>query len=352
MSPAISSRKWRGAAQAAAALVLVAAPVIAGGGVASAAPTGVAHVVTDQAAVDQRHDITVYSPSMQRDIPLQVLVPKAEVKGAGKAPVLYLLNGAGGGEDSATWTKQSDAAAFFADKDVYVVTPMEGAFSYYTDWQQPDPGLAENLGNNGINMWETFLTKELPPVIDAYYDTSGKNALAAISMTGSSVLDLAIQAPDLYSSIGAYSGCAMTSDPLGSSFVNLVTALGGADSTNMWGPVGGPEWVEHDPYVNAHKLPRIPMFISSGSGLPGEHDNLSNPALNNNLGTLANQIIVGGGIEAVTGGCTQMLRQRTDSLGMSNIHYDLPATGSHSWNYWQDDLHQSWPMLAASLEIS
>ncbi len=305
----------------------------------------------------QREDIKVYSPSMQREIPLEVLVPTAAVKGDDKTPVLYLLNGAGGGEDTASWTAQTNASEFFFDKNVYVVTPMEGAFSYYTDWLEPDEKLGENLGNNGVNMWTTFITEELPPAIDAHYDTSGENAIAGISMAGSAILDLAIQAEErdagkgrpLYNSIGAYSGCAMTSDPIGSTFVGIVTGAGGADTTKMWGPTGGPEWVKHDVYANAEKLPRVPMFISTGSGLPGEHDNLENWRVNDNVATLANQIIVGGGIEAVTSACTHMLQLKTDSLGMDNIRYDFPVGGSHSWGYWQDDLAQSWPMLSAPL---
>ncbi len=350
MSVSRSSRARRllvGAA--AAALMAGAAPVALGGAVANAAEP--AHVDTAKSykVGPQQYKLEVYSPSMQRNITLKVLAPADT---SVPSPVFYLLNGAGGGEDSANWTDQSDVDSFFQDKQTYVVIPQEGAFSYYTDWQRPDPALAKNLGNNGINMWQTFLTKELPPVMNSYLDNaSGKSGLAGISMSGSSVLDLAIHAPDLYSAIGAYSGCAMTSDPVGSSFVNLVTAAGGANSANMWGPVGGPGWVEHDPYVNAAKIPRVPIFISSGSGLPGVHDQLNDPRIGGNVGALAGQVVTGGAIEAATSACTHMLQLRTDALGMDNIHYDFPVGGTHSWGYWEDDLHQSWPMLAAGMGV-
>ena len=58
---------------------------------------------------------------------------------------------------------------FLADKNVNVVTPLEGKWSYYTDWVNPDPVL-------GNNKWRTFLTEELPPMIDAGLGTTGKNA--------------------------------------------------------------------------------------------------------------------------------------------------------------------------------
>ncbi len=334
---------------AAAALIAGVLPMAVGTGVASAADGAYVDAARSHQVGPQEYEIEVYSPSMQRDIKLKVLSPADQSR---PSPVFYLLNGAGGGEDSANWTDQSDVDAFFKDKQTYVVIPQEGAFSYYTDWNQPDPALAKNLGNNGINKWQTFLTQELPPVMNSFLpNATGKAALAGISMSGSSVLDLAIQAPELYSAIGAYSGCAMTSDPVGSAFVNLVTAAGGANSANMWGPVGGPQWVAHDPYVNAAKLPRIPMYISSGSGLPGVHDQLNDPRIKGNMGTLAGQMITGGAIEAATSACTHMLQLRTDQLGMTNIHYNFPVGGTHSWGYWQDDLHNSWPMIAQAMGV-
>ncbi|SDD42751.1 Putative esterase [Rhodococcus tukisamuensis] len=88
----------------------------------------------------------------------------------------------------------------------------------------------------GNNKWTTFLTQELPPVIDAGLKTNGVNSLAGISMAGTSVLNLAVAAPDLYKSVGAYSGCAETSTPAGRAYMDMVVdSRGGGDVTNMWG---------------------------------------------------------------------------------------------------------------------
>lgn len=308
------------------------------------------HQQPPQAGTDSRlSTVDVYSPSMQRSIPLQVLRP-ADTETP--APTLYLLNGAGGGEDGASWDVQTDIADFFADKHVNVVIPMEGAFSYYTDWRSADPGLAENSGNNGVNRWATFLTRELPPVIDARFGTTGANALAGLSMAGTSVLDLAIQAPTLYRAVASYSGCAMTSETPGRQFVTMVVGAGTGDPDNMWGPPGDPEWAAHDPYLNAASLPRIPIYVSNGSGLPGAHDSLANPRLNGNAITLGSQLVLGGVIEAATNLCTHRLAERTRELGMTNVVFDFRPTGTHSWGYWQDDLHRSWPMLADAMGVA
>lgn len=69
-------------------------------------------------------------------------------------------------------------------------------------------------------------------------NSNGKQAISAISMSGTSVLNLAIEHPGFYSSVAAFSGCAQTSDPLGQAFVRTTTEwIGGIeDITNMRGP--------------------------------------------------------------------------------------------------------------------
>ncbi|KXX56517.1 alpha/beta hydrolase [Rhodococcus sp. LB1] len=310
-------------------VALSALPLTAGPPEASAGPEPEPETVT----------VHVYSPSMDRVVPVAVQTPADT---SVPRPTLYLLNGAGGGEDEATWQHQADVESFFADKNVNVVTPLAGAFSYYTDWQRDDPEL-------GRNKWTTFLTQELPPIIDAEFGTSGVNAIAGISMAGTSVLSLAIAAPSLYRGIGAYSGCAETSTDAGQFYVRtVVESRGGADSENMWGPLGGPGWVANDPLVNAEKLRGTAMFISSSTGLPGEHDTLTARSVDGDPSVLANQVIVGGIIEAAVDSCTHRLASRFDELGI-DATFDFRPSGTHSWGYWEDDLHESWPMLATAM---
>ncbi|WP_245154109.1 esterase family protein [Rhodococcus sp. 1R11] len=73
----------------------------------------------------------VHSAAMDRTIPLKILRSPDRVT---PSPTVYLLNGAGGGVDGMDWYTQTDVVSFFADKNVNVVTPVGGAYSYYTDW--------------------------------------------------------------------------------------------------------------------------------------------------------------------------------------------------------------------------
>ncbi|MFE2961802.1 alpha/beta hydrolase [Nocardia tengchongensis] len=289
---------------------------------------------------DRNLTLQVYSAAMGKNIEVDV---QRAADTSQPNPVLYLLNGAGGGTDSATWQKRTDVLNFLADKNVDVVQPVGGAFSYYTDWREPDPTL-------GVNKWKTFLTEELPPLIDRALNANGRNAIAGLSMAGTSVLQLPIAAPGLYQSVAAYSGCAQISDPLGYNFVNTVVSVGGGDSKNMYGPQGDPEWAANDPYVHADQLRGLNLFISSGSGLPGPWDTLDGPRTLPGAGGLINQMVLGGGLEAATDYCTRNLKTKLDGLGIPAT-YDFTPTGTHSWGYWEDALKKSWPVLAAGLGL-
>jgi len=289
----------------------------------------------------QRWDVFVYSPSMDEVVKLQVLRPPDT---SVRQPTLYLLNGAGAGEDGANWIRQTDVEEFFADKNVNVVIPTGGENAWWTDWESPDPVL-------GVNKWQTFLTRELPPIIDAALGTTGVNAAAGMSRTGTAALQLAIAAPGVYRAVASYSGCANSSGPLGQAFVRLsMNEYGGGNAINMWGPPGDPAWAANDPYVNAAGLRGVALYISNGSGIPGRYDNLNARGVDGQFDKLIGQVFTGGGIEAVTNYCTHQLADRLNALGIPAT-YNFRSTGTHSWNYWRDDLHDSWPVLAGALGI-
>ena len=314
---------------------------------------------------DGRLIVSVWSEKMQVEVPNIVQKPR---DGNYSAPVLYLVNGAGGGEDSATWQAQSNVKDFMSDKDAWTVTPIGGAFSYYTDWQRHDPNVQTRFARDTDRpmAFETYLAKELPDRFEAAYGgntgAERKRGLAAISMTATSVLTIAQKHPGRFQAIGSYSGCAETSTPIGHEFINIVTGMrGGADLNNMWGPFPGEpkagtnSWFDNDPVWGAFRFQEqmqngtLPaMFISTGNGLPGPHENLANERLNNSVPALANQAIVGGVIEAATQYCTANLARRFGELGIP-AHFDFAPNGTHSWGYWEDDLAQSWPMMADAM---
>ncbi|MVU78239.1 esterase family protein [Nocardia sp. ET3-3] len=303
------------------------------------APDG--STIVDGHAIDARHlELTVHSAAMNADFPVDVQRPADT---SAPRPVLYLLSGGSGGKGAASWDHRTDAFGFLADKQVNVVQPIGGAASYYADWRDPDPRL-------GVMKWTTYLTEELPPLLDAALDANGVNGLVGVSMSGTSVLQLPIAKPGLYRSVAAYSGCARIADPIGQAFVHLTVAFGGGNADNMYGPPGDPMWAANDPYLHADALRGLDLYLSSGNGLPGPHDKVSDRHFAGATDNLANQILVGGILEAATDQCTREMGERLSVLGIPAT-IELHPYGTHSWGYWDDELPASWPVLAHGLGL-
>ncbi len=305
------------------------------------APDG-SHITRATYTDNRNIRLYVYSAAMDETYPVDVQRPADASKAR---PTLYLLNGAGGGEDDASWVKKTDIVkGFLSDKNVNVVQPIGGKWSYYTDWIKDDPVL-------GRNKWKTFFTQELPPLINAALGANGVNAIAGLSTSGTSVLNLAIAKPGLYKSVAAYSGCAQTADPVGREFVKLtVNVWGGGDVLNMYGPDGAPAWAANDPYVHADKLRGMNLYISTGNGLPGVYDTMNNKYALPGAYGLANQLLIGGVIEAGVNYCSHNLQTKLNSLGIPAT-YNFRNSGTHSWGYWHDDFLSSWPVLAKGLGL-
>lgn len=286
-----------------------------------------------RATIESRPDVKemwAYSPSMDRWVPL-VVRPASNPD----RPTVYALNGGDGGEGRANWVMQTDILDFYADKDVNVVVPMAGAFSYYTDWQQEAPTL------HGKQMWETFMTKELPGAIEGKLNASDKRAILGMSMSATTTLLYAEHLPGFYDAIGSFSGCAQTSGGVGLPAIDLTLQRGGVTKEMMWGPLGTPTWHYNDALINASKLRGTEMYVSNATGLLGANDLWSSPRVGGNSANVAILGIEGGIIEAATNKCTHDLKAKLDAEGIQGDFVFRPM-GTHSWSWWQEDLRGSW----------
>ncbi|WP_231386807.1 alpha/beta hydrolase family protein [Nocardia sp. BMG111209] len=318
-------------------------PAVAAAVIASARPADDGTRMTKAVPnLDRFIDLTVHSAAMDSDITVKILRASDT---STPAPTLYLLNGSSGGDGDGNggWTDQTDMVGFFADKQVNVVVPIGGRGSYFTDWRNADPVL-------GRPLWTTFLTQELPPVIDSALHTDGAAAIAGVSMSGTSVFQLAMAAPGLYKAIGSYSGCVETSNPQGQAMVGAVVGRWSGDPVNMWGPPGDPTWAAMDPYLHADLLRGTAIYVSSGTGWPGPLDTMDGPGIGGDPVKLIAQMLSGALLETVTDTCTHGLQARFAALQIPAT-FQFRPTGTHSWGYWQQDLHDSWPMFADALGV-
>ncbi|GAA5091048.1 hypothetical protein GCM10023319_44380 [Nocardia iowensis] len=306
----------------------------------SFAPTAQAQ---EQAVIDhitqktaRWEEIYVQSPAMGRVVQLDVLLPTDQTA---PHPTLYLLDGDGATDDEgqSTWTRKTDIVQFFSDKPVNVVMPVGGPGAFYTDWLRDDPKL-------GHNMWETFLTRELPPLIDEALHGNGRNAIAGESMGAQAAATLAVRNPSLYQAMASYSGC-LISSKLDQATVRSAVTVKGGDPDNMWGPATDPEWAAHDPSLHIDQLRGKQIYISTASGVPGRVDFTYDPTYKYPDDTFDSIVL-----ELLAHDCTV-------EFDADLRAHDVPATvrytdfGTHSWPYWQDALHDSWATLKTGLGL-
>lgn len=290
--------------------------------VALAAPEG-AHITGIEHVNDRWDKVSVYSPSMNKVIVNDVY--KAPRSGA---PTFYLLPGIDGGDNldpgtswapgTKAWFGMADIPGFFADKNVNVVSPLGGQFSWFTNWIA-DPS----------KQYQTYMTQELPPLINAEYNTNGKNAVGGLSSTGGTAVDYAVQAPGLFQAVGSYSGLLNPSADPGQ--VGLTLMGGGASADAMWGPAGGPLWIAHDPTLNVAKLKGTAVYVAASGGGQGAVDRLP-PGTQNFTGSL---------IEGIVANSTRVFADAATAAGVP-VTYVVRPEGSHSWGLFESEMQESW----------
>ncbi|HZK31754.1 MAG TPA: alpha/beta hydrolase family protein [Corynebacterium sp.] len=305
----------------------------------------------DDPRVDQ---YLAYSPALEKDVPVAV-IPATNEAGdrLDNAPTLYLLNGAGGAEQDNDWIVLAETVDFYSGKGVNVVIPMAGAFSYYMDWANQNP--QGNYYLQGPQMWETFLTKELPGPIEEALNANNDRGVIGFSMSATSSLLMAEHNPGFYDAVGSFSGCAATSTPAAHFSHNMAAERGGVTFTDIVGAPGSDEARENDALVNAAGLRGSELYISNASGLAGREDQqsfLHEKAVEEfgmdytqaMLAASINTLILqgeGGIIEAFTNKCTHDLKAKLDTEGIP-AHFEFRNHGTHSWPYWRADLEDSW----------
>ncbi|WP_067704600.1 alpha/beta hydrolase [Nocardia jejuensis] len=292
------------------------------------APASAAEIVRVDDLNATRTALFIDSPAMGRTIQVQVLHPA----GGGSRPTYYLLDGLDPGATQSTWTNATDAEPFFQGRNVNVVMPMGGQASYYTDWASDDPRF-------GRYRWETFLTQELPPIVDSYFDGNGVNAIGGLSMGGIAAFVLAVRHPGMYRAVAGYSACPDTNIAQGAMLFSIANR--GGNPFNMWGAAGSPAWNEHNPAVLTEALRGKTIYLSTGTGIPGPHELEIKPQLPEN-------IFFGGPIELGVDACVTVFENRLRELNIP-ARVEHSAVGTHSWSYWQDTLHNSWPTIGGAI---
>ena len=149
--------------------------------------------LTAQAAVVDT--LAVPSAAMNKAVKVVTVRPDKAVKGD-KCPVVYLLHGHGGHEN--TWFVVKPELAEIADREGIIFVCPNGENSWY--WDSPvNPALK----------FETFVSKELVEYVDSHFATLADRehrAITGLSMGGHGAMWNAIRHQDVFGAAGATSG--------------------------------------------------------------------------------------------------------------------------------------------------
>ncbi|MEU6387792.1 alpha/beta hydrolase family protein [Streptomyces sp. NPDC046939] len=298
---------------------------------AAAQDRGGAEVVGVTRVAERQVDLSVRSSALgDRTVKVRLLTPDGWNPKDHRRhwPTLWLLHGCCG--DYTSWTSRTDVAGIKSLRNVLVVMPEAGWNGWYSDWW--------NYGQGGAPAWETFHTKELRRLLESDWGAGGRRVVAGLSMGGQGALMYAARHPGMFRAAAAYSGSAHPL--LNDESVHRIMAFfagQGDDPRKVWGdPVAQRAvWAAHDPYHLARHLTRLPVYLSCGDGTAGP---LDPPGATDAL-------------EADFNRQNHALADALNRLGARRLTTHFYGPGTHTWAYWQRELHASLPMLLRGLGV-
>lgn len=281
-------------------------------------------VIDEEKLGDRLRRLTVRASSVPAaDLAIHVLLPHRWTASR-TWPLLTLHHG--GLDDSSSWIRRTDVERLSRDDGVLIVMPDGGRAGGYADWRRGP-------------RWQTFHVHDVHALMRDRYAAGGARAVAGVSGGGYGALLSAAANPGAFRFAAAFSGPCTIRTAL--SAATLLAATGVAGRVNpfaMWGVpvVHDRHWRAADPLHLAAGLRGTGVYLSSGlTGRPGPLD----PAEPWSVANLA---------EPLVRATVRPFLRRLRALGIpASAH--LYRDGTHSWPYWQRELHRVWPRLTASL---
>jgi S-formylglutathione hydrolase FrmB len=305
---------------------------------------------TAVAGTDGRlQDVVLNSPALSGQTHVYVLLPKGyDASGATRYPVLYLLHGAAGSYSD--WYTQGNVIGIVDQVSAadhlppfITVMPDGGTWGFYSDWY------GRNVSDTSPApppAWTQYHIGELVPWIDGHYPTIANRdsrAVAGLSMGGFGAMSYASRFPDLFSTAASFSG-AVNPDysypagptlPEGQAGLTAVSTTygGGQPEACVWGDFATQQvhWEGDDPTYLAGSLASTSLYIASGGG---DQNNPSGLAPT----------------DPIEESVYMMSTAFVAALDADHIKHtdNFYGAGTHSWSYWQTDLQNYLPLMAAA----
>jgi S-formylglutathione hydrolase FrmB len=275
--------------------------------------------------------LTLATPSFATPTMVEVTLPALYDADAGRNwPVTYYL--AGTNHNHASFRALYHGERLTASYPSIVVSP-KGDAGYWSDWFQ--------AGAAGPRMYETFVTSQLIPLIDANFRTIANRSHRAImgeSMGGYGVMMLAARHPDLFVAAASLSGGPDTNFRRGTLFANLSSMVMGAAPGAIYGKRRAEEvrWRGHNPVDLAANLRDVQLQVRTGNGAISRPDG-------ENLGDLFGSLLEKGIIlpESIS------FHNRLEALAIAHV-WQRYAWGCHSVPHFGQQIGDTLPGFLAA----
>jgi diacylglycerol O-acyltransferase / trehalose O-mycolyltransferase len=259
-------------------------------------------------------DLTIRSPALGTTAKVRLLTPDGWSPGTRQRwPQLWLLHGCCDTYES--WSRDTDIARLKALRRVLVVMPDGGKAGFYSNWRKGP-------------RWETFHLTELRALLEHDFGAGTPRAVAGLSMGGYGAMAYAARHPGLFDAAASFSGVLTPRQNPG--LVRGIALLGGGDPDDLWGSPTAHRrtWKAHDTMSLAARLRGTRLFVSSGNGQAGPFDDP-------------------GAQDATEAALIRQNVAFARRLGRLNLRatIDLYGRGTHTWPYWERELHRALPLL-------
>ena len=319
-------------------LSLVAALLLSGAAAASASGTSASPLDPVCAEPFGQTD-TPPHPRLRRAVvdgtPVAVVLPPGYAGSARRYPVVYLLHGAQGDEDS--WIEYGglldDTARRPASQQAIVVMPRMGTITgLAVDWVDGHRHDATLVGRDLVRWADrTFRTKA----------DRAHRAIAGYSGGGLSAVHVAERFPSVFGQLGVLSGAVDLRNPVneGPAWATFeAEKLCAGDAPDAAGPLGDPvthadAWAAADPLHGAARLRSTVVWMSSGNGVPCDPADVADLV----YPTAATEPQMRLQVDALSAALTEAGVRHTD------VHR---SCGLHWWTPWRPDLNAFWDVAA------
>lgn len=230
-------------------------------------PVAGATIVGQRWLTQRTLELTVSTPSFIEPVQVEIVLPTGYSADASRRwPSTYYLNGTNGNQ---TWFRTVYAGEALTASYPSIVVVPSGHAGYWSDWY--------NGGVGGPPMYETFVTEQLIPLVDANFRTMPVRAQRAVigeSMGGYGAMMLAARHPDLFTAVSSLSGAPDTNWLFGAAALSISSTIDLAPPDSIYGPRATQEvrWRGHNPTDLAANLGSLDVQLYTGNGVLGEQE--------------------------------------------------------------------------------